>query len=377
MFLDARGGSLNSQESEFSPRSAAKRPEGRATRIGASKSSPGRQYVRAGFMPALDDLSRPKGQGNCRIADTTIYSNEIFIMKLDQSFQTLRDILTHGAAEFTRAKIFFGHGTDNAWDEAVYLVLHALNLPQNTNKDALSRILTAKEVDAILSLYQKRIKTRIPAPYLVKEAWFAGLPFYVDERVLIPRSPFAELIQKRFEPWLDEKFKVKRILDIGAGSACMAIAAALAFPEAKVDASDVSDDALAVAKINVEKHGMNKRVTLIKSDVFSNLSDQVYDIIISNPPYVAAEEFLDLPKEYLHEPKLALAAGKLGLDIVRRILKDAVSHLSPQGLLFVEVGNSEVYVEKAFPHLPFTWLEFSEGGGGVFMLAQSELQNWR
>jgi len=294
-------------------------------------------------------------------------------MQAGNKNQTLRDILFWGEKEFTRAKIFFGHGTDNAWDEAVYLALHALKLPQNTGKEALTRILTATEKGAILDLFQKRIATRIPAPYLVKEAWFAGLPFYVDERVLIPRSPFAELIQNRFEPWLDEDFKVKRILDLGTGSGCMAIAAALAFPDAKVDASDVSDGALAVAKINVEKHTMDKRVNLIKSDVFSNLSDQVYDIIISNPPYVAAEEFLDLSPEYAHEPRLALAAGKLGLDVVARILKDAASHLSSHGLLFVEVGNSEVYVEKAFPHLPFTWLEFSEGAGGVFMLRREDL----
>ena len=278
---------------------------------------------------------------------------------------TVCNILQLGEKEFEKANLYFGHGTDNAWDDSVAIVLYVLNQPYEGSAELLDKKLTESEEQQILEIFKKRIVERIPVPYLVHEAYFAGYSFYVDERVLIPRSPFAELIEK----------DVKRILDIGTGSGCMAIAAALHLPHVKVDASDISLDALEVAKINVEKHGVKDRIRLIQSDVFSALDNEVYDIIISNPPYVGREEMESLPKEYTHEPELALAAGEVGLDIVRKILRDAAKHLSKDGLLFIEVGNTMEIMESYFPKLPFLWLEFDCGGDGVFMLTRDQLGN--
>lgn len=297
---------------------------------------------------------------------------QIDILELTNGLFTLRDFLRWGTSKFNSEKIYFGHGTDNAWDEAVALCLHVLNLPHNVTVQVLDACLTCCEKQEILKLFLRRIEERIPGAYLINEAWFAGLPFFVDQRVLIPRSPFAELIEKRFSPWVDEQ-NVQRILEIGTGSGCMAIASALAFQNVQVDAVDLSPTALEVAKINVDKHHVEDQVHLIESDVFSAIPDQIYDLIISNPPYVGKKEMMTLPKEYVHEPQIALASGENGLDVVKKILAEASVHLSAHGMLFVEVGNSEVELIEQFPEIPFTWIELERGGGGIFMLDREQL----
>jgi ribosomal protein L3 glutamine methyltransferase len=276
-----------------------------------------------------------------------------------------------------RAKVFYGHGTDNASDEAAALVFHALNLSyDDVGAAAYGKRVNATARQRAEELITRRIKERIPAVYLTNETWFAGLPFFVDPRVLIPRSALAELIERQFTPWLDPA-RVKRVLDVGTGSGCIAIASAMAFPRAKVDAVDISKDALEVARINVRKHRLGRRVRVVESDHFSGLSDistQTYDIIVSNPPYVGAREMRTLPPEYRHEPRIALAAGDTGLDSVRVLLRDAGRFLRPNGLLVVEVGNTETAVRRAFRDLPFVWLDFERGGGGVFLLTAEQLR---
>lgn len=286
---------------------------------------------------------------------------------------TLRDMIRWAVSHFNEAGLYYGHGTDNAWDEAVALVLHTLYLPHNVNPTVMDARLTSQEKDKIHQLIRRRIDERIPLPYLTHEAWFSGLPFFVDERVLIPRSPIAELIENHFLPWVEED-SVHSILDLCTGSGCIAIACAQAFPDAKVDASDISNDALAVAKINVLRHEVEDRLELVKSDLFEGLSGRKYDVIVSNPPYVDEEDMSLLPKEYHHEPKLGLEAGKTGLDIAIRILREAGNYLNPHGILIVEVGNSELALVEAFPDVPFVWLEFQRGDGGVFLLTAEELK---
>ena len=286
----------------------------------------------------------------------------------------MRDLIEQGARRLKRARVFFGHGTDNAWDESAALVWHALNLSYDATDKVYQRRVAEENRERVRALIDRRIKERIPAVYLTGETWFAGLPFKVDSRVLIPRSPLAELIERRFEPWIDSS-QVRSILDIGTGSGCIAIACAKAFSKARVDATDISKDALAVAQINVRRHRMNRRVQLVKSDHFSALHGRTYDIIVSNPPYVGAREMKSLPPEYRHEPAMALAAGREGLDSVRAIVGEAQRHLRPRGILVVEVGNTEVAVKKAFRDLPFTWLEFERGGGGVFLLTAEQLES--
>jgi ribosomal protein L3 glutamine methyltransferase len=293
-------------------------------------------------------------------------------MKEISELLTLRDFLRWAVSRFNEAGLYFGHGTENAWDEALALILHTLHLPHDINPLMLDAKLIQAERETLYKLIERRIHERVPLAYLTHEAWFAGLTFYVDERVLIPRSPIAELIENHFQPWLEPE-SVHSILDLCTGSGCIAIAAAKAFPEAKVDAADISEDALAVAKINVLRHEVEEQVALYHSDLFKSLPLKQYDLIVSNPPYVDANDMASLPKEYHHEPKLGLAAGQDGLDIVRHILQQAHSYLSPHGILIIEVGNSEYALEDAFPNIPFTWLEFQRGGGGVFMLTAEQI----
>jgi ribosomal protein L3 glutamine methyltransferase len=282
------------------------------------------------------------------------------------------DLIRFGAREFERAGLAYGHGTDNAVDDAAALVFHALDLDHNRAEEAYVLAPDAADVRRVLALFAERIERRVPAAYLMGRMWFAGLEFDVDERVIVPRSPFAELIHARFVPWIDPE-SVRGILDIGTGSGCIAIACALAFPSAAVDAVDVSSRALEVARHNAKRHAVGDRLRLLQGDVFEAVGGRRYDLVVSNPPYVSDDEMRDLPQEYRHEPDLALRAGHDGLDVVRRILAGAGEHLEPSGALFVEVGDSEERLQRAFPTLPLTWLEFENGGGGVFMVRGSEL----
>lgn len=297
---------------------------------------------------------------------------------LTQQLHTLSDFIRWGASRFNEAGLFFGHGTNNAVDEAMTLVLHALHLPQhNLPTELFQSQLTKTEKHQILALLERRIKERIPAPYLTHEAWFAGLSFYVDERVLIPRSPIAELIRNRFDSFIEDPERVRTLLDLGTGSGCIAIAAAYAFPEAQVDAVDIHESALAVAQINIRHHGLESKVQTILSNLFKKLNNQRYDLILSNPPYVGAEELASLPQEYHHEPRQALEADNKGLDIVLQILNQAPEYLNNQGILIVEVGNSEDTLIQKLPELPFNWLEFEQGGHGVFLLTREQLVDYK
>ena len=285
---------------------------------------------------------------------------------------TVADLIRFGAAEFERAGLAFGHGTGDSVDDAAALVFHVLDLDHAQAETAYARKPLPRDVERVLAIFAERIERRVPAAYLMRCMWFAGLEFEVDERVIVPRSPFAELISAGFRPWI-EPGRVHRILDIGTGSGCIAIACAVAFPQAQVDAVDVSPQALEVAGRNVARHGVGDRLRLLQGSVFEPLGTQRYDLIVSNPPYVSDAEMQALPDEYRHEPDLALRAGSDSLDVVRRILAGAKQHLEPGGVLFVEVGDSDQRLQQAFPRLPFTWLEFEHGGGGVFMLRDSEL----
>jgi ribosomal protein L3 glutamine methyltransferase len=286
---------------------------------------------------------------------------------------TVAVLIGRGARRLSRARVFFGHGTDNARDEAAALILHALGLPHDATAAHYRRRVSAAAAARAMGLISRRIKERIPAAYLTGVSGFAGLRFRVDARVLVPRSPIAELIERRFQPWIEPE-RVRRVLDMGTGSGCIAIATARAFPRARVDAVDVSTGALAVARENVRWHRLGRRVRLVKSDHFSALKRSTYDIIVTNPPYVGARELKSLPPEYRHEPRVALAAGRSGLDSVRVILGAAARHLRPRGVLVVEVGNSERALRRAFPRLPLLWLEFERGGGGVFLLTREDLE---
>ena len=284
----------------------------------------------------------------------------------------MRALLSASARRLARAQVFFGHGTDNAADEAAALVWHALRLPYPATAESYVRRVGVRERRAVQALIARRIEERIPAAYLIGRARFAGLVFQVDPRVLIPRSPLAELIERGFAPWIDPE-RVRRVLDVGTGSGCIAIACARALPRARIDALDVSAQALEVAHINVRRHRLGERVRLLKSDHFGALGKRSYDIIVSNPPYVGARERGALPEEYRHEPRVALASGRGGLESIRIILRDAARHLRPRGILVVETGNTEVAVRRAFARLPFTWLHFERGGGGVFLLTAEQL----
>lgn len=289
---------------------------------------------------------------------------------------TCRDFLRWGETCLRRGEVFCGHGTDDPWDEVSQLLLHVLSLPVDSDPRILDARLLREEKQQLVGLLCRRVNERVPTPYLTGEAWFCGLPFAVNEQVLIPRSPIAELIENGFRPWLAAE--PTRLLDLCTGSGCIAIALAHAFPETAVDASDLSSEALAVAKTNVDKFGLQQQLQLYQGDGLEAVAESLaaygtYDLIVSNPPYVDAEDMASLPDEYRHEPALALESGDDGLDFVRRLLASAADYLSPQGLLVVEVGNSAPALEQDFPELPFTWLEFERGGSGVFLLHREDL----
>ncbi len=285
---------------------------------------------------------------------------------------TTVEIVGKIAEQLEQAELFYGHGTDNAWDEAVSLVFHVLQLPFDATEEKLQRVLTLEEINKVEALVNERITTKKPLPYLLKEAYFFGLPFYIDERVIIPRSPIAELIEAQFSPCLEPN-KVHRILDLCTGSGCIAIACACAFEAAKVDAVDIDADALAVAEINCKTLEAEGQVELIQSDLFTNLTGRCYDLIVSNPPYVSSEEMQTLPAEYLHEPRHSLETEDEGLMLAIKILQQAPQFLNDRGILVVEVGSSWEALEQRFPEVPFLWLEFEFGGEGVFLLTKEQL----
>lgn len=286
---------------------------------------------------------------------------------------TVRDWLRFTVSAFNEAKLSFGHGSASAYDEAAYLILHTLHLPLDTLDPFLDAKLIAKEKNTLLAMLEQRITKRIPAAYLTHEAWLGDFRFYVDKRVIVPRSFIAELLREQFAPWIDNEKIVANVLDLCTGSGCLAILAAHAFPDADVDAVDISSDALEVARRNIADYGLEERINIIQSDLFSKLTDRQYDIIISNPPYVDAPSMAALPAEYRHEPQLALGSGADGLDVTREILKYAADYLKPNGLLVVEIGHNRPILEAAFPNLPFIWLDVSAGDEFVFMLRREDL----
>lgn len=290
-----------------------------------------------------------------------------------QNLLTLRDVLRFAVSRFNAAGLVFGHGTDNAWDEAVYLVLHTLHLPLDRLEPFLDARLTPPELEQVLDVLRRRVDERVPAAYLTQEAWLGDFRFFVDERVIIPRSFISELLRNHLAPWLQDPLQIGSALDLCTGSGCLAILLAHAFPNADIDAVDLSADALAVAQHNVAAYGLDDRVQLVRSDLFANLRGKQYDLIISNPPYVNASSMETLPDEYRHEPEMALGSGDDGLDATRQILADAASHLHPGGLLVVEIGHNREELEAAFPQLPFTWLEVAAGDQFVFMLTREQL----
>jgi len=285
---------------------------------------------------------------------------------------TIQDFIRWGASRFNAEGLFFGHGTDNALDEATQLVLHALHLPPDLPPDYRECRLTLPERRTVCDLLERRVKERKPAAYLTNRAWFAGLEFYVNEDVLVPRSPLAELVEAGFDPWVGAE-GLHRVLDLGAGSGCIGIACAVYLPEVEVDLAEVSPAALEVASINRARHHLEERVQLLQSDLFEHIGDRRYDIIVSNPPYVSTAELATLPEESRKEPELGLAGGEAGLDLILRILHDAPTYLNEGGVLVVEVGNAAVGLERRFPDLPFLWIEFERGGEGVFLMQRGQL----
>ncbi|WP_461536343.1 50S ribosomal protein L3 N(5)-glutamine methyltransferase [Spongorhabdus nitratireducens] len=294
--------------------------------------------------------------------------------------ETIRDFLRWTYSRFNQAELFYGHGSDNAWDETVHLVLQSLHLPWDTDQSLYDSRLTASEKTALTRLVERRILEREPVAYLLNQAWFCGMPFYVDQRVLVPRSPIAELINNGFEPWLSNT-EVNRVMDLCTGSGCIGIACAEAFPQASVDLLDISPDALEVSRINIDRFELWERVQAVQSDLFKALDEQAekpkYQLIVSNPPYVDAEDMADMPEEFQHEPELGLTAGDDGLDCAREILARAADFLDESGLLVLEVGNSWFALEEAFPEVPFTWVEFEHGGHGVLAMTAEDCRRYQ
>jgi len=291
---------------------------------------------------------------------------------LAPSLLTVGGLVRYGTRRFRAARLAFGHGTRNARDEAAYLALHALNLPPDAAADAFDRRVSPRDARHVLTLFERRIRSRKPAAYLTREAWLGDFRFHVDERVVVPRSHIAGLLRENLAPWIPDRRAIKSILDLCTGSGCLAILAADSFPRAKIDAADVASEALAVARINVQRYRLSRRIRLVKSDMFSALRGKHYDLIVSNPPYVTTAGMRRLPLEYRHEPGVALAGGRDGLDIVRRILLQAPAHLNPGGLLVVEVGSGRRRVEHAFPGVAFTWPEGAERDT-VFVVEREEI----
>ncbi|WP_274571431.1 50S ribosomal protein L3 N(5)-glutamine methyltransferase [Neisseria leonii] len=285
---------------------------------------------------------------------------------------TLRDLLRFAVSRFHEAGLFFGHGSDNAHDEAAYLLLHALHLPPHTLEPYLDARLLPSEKAAALALIRRRVEERLPAAYLTRQAWQGDFDFYVDERVIVPRSFIYELLGDAVRPWIEHDELVHRALDLCTGSGCLAVQMAYHYPAARIDAVDLSLDALEVAAVNVERYDLADRINLIHTDLFEGLED-TYDLIVSNPPYVDAESVAALPDEYLHEPELALGSGTDGLDATRCILARAAEYLNPHGVLLVEIGHNRDMLEAEYPDLPFTWLETSGGDGFVFLLTREQL----
>jgi ribosomal protein L3 glutamine methyltransferase len=287
--------------------------------------------------------------------------------------RTVRDLLRFAVSRFTEAGLSFGHGTDNAWDEAAYLILHALHLPPDRLEPFLDAVLTESELNSVLELLRRRVESRLPAAYLTHEAWLGDFRFYVDERVIVPRSHIAGLLRNGLQPWIADPEAVGTVLELCTGSGCLAIVAAHAFPHARIDATDLSPGAIEVARRNVGDYGLDHRVRLLEGDLWAPVGDERYDLIIANPPYVTAESMRALPPEYRAEPAMALAAGEDGLDVVRRIVAHAREHLNPDGLLLVEVGPNREAVERTWPRLPFTWVATDAGEDAVFLLSAQDL----
>ena len=285
------------------------------------------------------------------------------------------DCVEYAEQSFNAAKLYFGHGSCNAFDEAVYLVLSTLKLPLDELDAVWRREVNKPERDAVVNIIQRRANERIPAAYLTNEAWLGPYRFYVDERVIVPRSFIAELLRDALTPWVSDAEQVTSVLDLCTGSGCLAILAALTFANANVDAADLSADALVIAKLNVTDYELSNRIAIVQSDLFAGLPGRQYNIILTNPPYVTAASMRALPDEYRREPAIALASGADGLDHVRAILRDAAQHLTPGGLLIVEVGFNREGMEAVFSHLPLTWLETSAGDGVVFLITREELMN--
>lgn len=291
-----------------------------------------------------------------------------------EALHNVRDLIRYAVSRFNERKLFFGHGSDNAWDEAVYLVLHALHLPPDQLEPFMDARVLPSERETALSLIDLRCEHRLPAPYLTHEAWLQGYAFHVDQRVIVPRSPIAELLMNQLSPWVVDPYEVTGILDLCTGSGCLAIIAAHQFPEAFVDATDISKDALDVAHINVEQHGLKDRLNLHHGSLFDPLPVSAqYDLIISNPPYVNAASMLTLPAEYRHEPSLALAGGDDGMDLVRTIIEQAPAHLRDNGLLLIEIGHEKLFFEAAFPDLEPVWLDTATASDQILLLTKEQL----